>query len=87
MKLKMEKETELFTTSDTKSSAYLLTEGVSIVKIIKSDPQRVLFCFPNSAVVKKLLQEYWTNKASANPRLLFDNLDYLKDLIHRDYEI
>ncbi|KKQ92222.1 MAG: hypothetical protein UT17_C0003G0245 [Candidatus Woesebacteria bacterium GW2011_GWB1_39_10] len=83
----MEKQTELFKTSDIKSSAYLLTEGISIVKIIKSDPQKVHFCFPNTPEVKNLLQRYWTNRASANPRLLFDNFDYLKGLIHRDYEI
>ncbi len=37
--------------------------------------------------LRKALQDYWTNQASVNPRLLFDNFDYLKDLLHRDYEV
>lgn len=83
----MENQTELFKTTDTKSSAYLLTAGISIVKVIKDNSQRFTFCFPDTKNVKELLQKYWTNKAMVNPRSLFENLDYLKDLIHRDYEI
>lgn len=83
----MENQIELFQTSDTKTSAYLLTAGLSLSKIIKSDPRRVIFCFIQSEELKKLLQLYWTNRAQVNPRSLFDNLDYLKDLIHRDYDV
>lgn len=83
----MESQTELLKNSDTKTSAFLLTEGIPLVKIIKNDPRKVIFCFPNTNKVKELLSRYWTNKATSNPRLLFDNVDYLMDLIHRDYEI
>lgn len=83
----MENQTELFKTTDIKSSAYLLTKGLSIVKIIKTDPQKIVFCFPDSNQSKELLQEYWTNKGLVNPRSLFDNFDYLKNLIHGSYEI
>jgi hypothetical protein len=85
--MNMENQTELFKTTDIKSSAYLLTEGLSIVKIIKSDPQKIVFCFSDTDQAKELLQQYWTNKALVNPRSLFENFDYLKDLIHRDYEV
>jgi len=83
----MENQIELFKTTDIKSSAYLVTKGLSIVKIIKTDPRRIIFCFPDTSELKKLLQEYWTNQALVNPRLLLENLDYCKDLVHRDYEI
>ena len=87
LKKNMENQIELFKTTDIKSSAYLLTKGISIVKIIKTDPRKIIFCFQDSTNLKELLQQYWTNRASVNPRLLFDNFDYLKDLIHRDYEV
>lgn len=83
----MENNIELFTTSDTKTSAYLLTCDISLIKIIKDNPHKIIFAFEQNGNVKKLLQEYWTNKARVNPRKLFDNLEYLKDLIHRDYDI
>jgi hypothetical protein len=83
----MENQTELFKTSDIKSSAYLLCGGLTITKIIKSDAQKVVFCFSDSEKAKKLLQKYWTNEAPVNARTLFENFDYLKGLIHRDYEI
>jgi hypothetical protein len=83
----MENQTELFKTSDIKSSAYLLCEGLSITKIIKGDAQKIVFCFSDLEKAKELLQKYWTNKALINPRSLFENFDYLKGLIHRDYEI
>lgn len=83
----MKNQTELFQTSDIKSSAYLLCKGLAITKIIKGDTQKVVFCFSGPEKVKELLQEYWTNKASVNPHSLFENFDYLKGLIHKDYEI
>lgn len=83
----MENQIELFKTTDIKSSAYLLTIGVSLIKIIKSDPRKIIFCFTDSTELREALQQYWTNKASVSPRLLFDNFDYLKDLLHRDYEV
>lgn len=83
----MENNIEIFTTSDTKTSAYLLTCDVPLIKLIKDNPRKIIFGFQQTSEVKKFLQDYWTNKAKVNPRKLFDNLDYLKDLIHRDYDL
>ncbi len=83
----MENQIELFTTSDTKTSAYLLTCDIPLVKIVKENPHKIVFGFHQNEDVKRLLQQYWTNQAKVNPRKLFDSLDYLKDLIHRDYDI
>lgn len=83
----MIKQTELFESTDIKSCSYLLSRGVSIVKIITENPQKIIFCFPDTDEVKQFLKEYWTNKGSANPRLLFENFDYLKGLVHRNYQI
>ena len=83
----MENQIDILQTSDIKTSAYLLSAGVSLVRIIKNNPQKIVFCFPQNQEVKRVLQLYWTNKAQVNPRNLFDNFDYLKDLIHRDYDI
>lgn len=83
----MENRTDILQTSDTKTASYLLSVGIPLTKIIKNNPQRIIFCFPQNDDVKRLLQQYWTNKALVNPRALFDQFDYLKDLIHRDYDV
>lgn len=86
LKTNMENQiTELFQTSDIKSSAYLLSEGIPLNKFIADNPRKIVFCFLNTEKVKTLLENFWANQASTNPRLLFEKLDYLKDLIHRDY--
>jgi hypothetical protein len=83
----MENQVDLFKTTDIKSAAFILTTGISMVKIIKTDPRKIIFCFTDTNDLREALQQYWTNRASVNPRLLFDNFDYLKDLLHRDYEV
>ncbi|MFA6446314.1 MAG: DUF5659 domain-containing protein [Candidatus Paceibacterota bacterium] len=83
----MENQTKTLDTSDIRTSCFLLSSGIKILKVIKSNPQKVVFCFPNNPEIKKLLDDYWNDKATTNPRLLFECLDHLKDLIHRDYEI
>ncbi len=76
-----------FKTSDIKTSSFLLSVGVELLKVIKDEPQKVIFCFADSNEVKEYLNSYWQGKALVNPRTLFEKLNYLKDLIHRDYEI
>lgn len=83
----MEKQIDYHQTTDIKTSAYILSEGISVSKIITDNPEKIIFCFPNTQKVKDLLKRYWTNRASTNPRLLFDNFDYLKGLVHRNYQI
>lgn len=76
----------LLVTSDLKTSAFLLASGVEIFETTK-EQNKLSFCFVNTDKVKQFLKEYWGNSATVNPRLLFEKLDYLKDLIHRDYRI
>lgn len=83
----MENQTKTLDTADTHTASFLLSKGVKLIKVIRDNPQRVIFCFPNNSEVKKLLEDYWNDETTVKPRLLFECLDHLKDLIHRDYEI
>ena len=85
---KMETKTDysnILTTSDIKTSAYLLACGIELFDTTK-EQNKLNFCFVNSDKVKGFLKDYWGGRASVSPRLLFEKLDYLKDLIHRDYK-
>lgn len=77
----------LYQTTDTKCAAYLLTESVPLSSLNKANPRRIVFCFPDNPAVQSLLRRYWANLARVNPRLLFDNYEYLKDLIHQKGDI
>lgn len=83
----MENAIEYLKTADIKTSAYLLVKGIPLVSVQKDDPRKIIFCFVNEEKVRSLLNDFWSGKALVNPRALFEKLDYLKDLIHRDYEI
>lgn len=83
----MENQTEIIKTADTRTASYLICVNIPLIKIIRNNPQRIVFCFPQNEEVKRLLQLYWTNKAQCNPRLLFEKYDYVLDLVHQDYDI
>lgn len=83
----MENQTDYYQTTDIKTSAFILSEGISISKILTANPQKIIFCFTDTKRLKELLKKYWANKALTNPRLLFENFDYLKGLVHRNYQI
>lgn len=83
----MENQTNIFKTSDIKISAFLLCKDIPLLELDKENIRKIFFCFQNSNEVAKLLNVYWSDQATVNPRLLFEKLDYLKDLIHGNYEI
>lgn len=83
----MEKTTNTFKTTDIRTSAFLLSKNVQLTDVIKDNPRKILFCFPDTILVKTLLKNYWKDQASVNPRVLFESLEQLKDIIHRDYEV
>ena len=76
----------ILTTSDLKTSAYLLCVGIQMFDVTR-EQNRAVFSFVNNDQVREYLKDYWSNNATVNPRLLFEKLDYLKDLIHRDYQV
>lgn len=83
----MQNQVKFLKTADIKISSFLLSKGASLLKLIKDNPQKIIFCFPETNETKSQLKDYWNDQAIVNPRILFEKLDYLKDLIHRDYEI
>ena len=83
----MNNQTDNLQLTDIKVSSYLLSKGIILVSVLKNNPRKVIFCFPNSALVKKLLKDYWSDQTKVSPKSLFDNLDHLKNLIHQSYEI
>lgn len=83
----MENQTDTYQTSDIRISSYLLTAGIPLIRVVKDDPRKIVFCFSPSSKTQSLIQKFWTNQAKCNPRELYDNMDYLKGLIYNDYSI
>ncbi len=83
----MKNQIDIYRTSDTRTSAFLLCNKIPLLSLDSDDPRKIFFCFQNSDEITKLLSTYWSDRAMVNPRLLFEKLDYLKDLIHGNYEI
>ena len=54
----MKKQIDIIRTSDIKISAYLLSQGISLIRTEKDNPQKIIFCFFNTLQVKNLLKDF-----------------------------
>lgn len=78
----MKKEDRYYKTKSLILAAYLLTtQKVSFAGINKTNPREAVFLFENPKQCESLVNEYWLDRASVNPKELNARLSELKDLI------
>lgn len=73
-------ETDIFQTSNLHIAAYLYASGIPFLGITEVE-NRAVFDFHNRIEAEKLIELYYTGRASIDPRELFARLNDLKDLI------
>jgi predicted RNA-binding protein YlxR (DUF448 family) len=71
-----------FETSDFYLSAFLLSKGLKLIKVDKSNPQRALFIFEDREDRQKLVEEFLYSRAKVNPKEFVIAIKELKQLLH-----
>lgn len=82
----MENQLNNFSTSDIKIGSYLLSKGISLIGVDRH-AQKVIFIFEKSNHTSQLIQDYLSDKATVNPRVLFESFTNLKSVIFKEIEI
>jgi hypothetical protein len=80
----MVNENENFNTSDLALAAALVESGHKIERLERSNPRRISFIFENSIALSAVVNEYWYDQLSVNPRSYFDTLKHLKARIYSE---
>lgn len=73
-------ENEYYETKNLNISAYLYTSGLQLATT-KNKGKEIFFVFNSKQIAEELVDKYYSDKASVNPRELFARLNDLKDLI------
>lgn len=76
-----------YLSSDIKIASYLLSKGISLIGVDRPHAKKVIFIFEDSDKIKQLIQDYFSDKASVSPRLLFQSFDNLKSIIFGEVTI
>ena len=73
-------ETDFYETKNLHISAYLYASGLQLVTT-KNQGKEIFFVFTPKLKAEDLVNKYFKDQASINPRELFARLSDLKDLI------
>lgn len=83
----MENQASNFSTSDIRIASYLLSKSISLVGVDRHASRKVIFIFEKSNQTSQLIQDYLSDKATTNPRLLFESFANLKSVIFKEIGI
>lgn len=83
----MKNQINNYSTSDIKIGAYLLCKGVSLIGVDRPNPRKIFFIFEKTDKTHLLIQDYLSDKAVVNPRLLFESFSNLKSVIFKEIDI
>jgi len=83
----MENETSDFSTSDIKVASFLLSKNISLIGVDRSNDRKVIFVFERSSQTNQLIQDFMSDRATVNPRVLFESFANLKSVIFKEIGI
>ncbi len=84
-KIKMSNQfqtTEYKEISDLYVAAFLLASNVELISVNKTDRKRAVFVFNNSEDSENLLADFWSKRASVEPRAFIAAIKEAKELIY-----
>jgi len=70
-----------YATSDLGSAAYLLTIGKKLIRLDRTDPHRILFCFEHDPAIEREVQAYLDGTVRVPPLTLLAHQKTLKTYI------
>ncbi len=76
-----QQETE-YRVSDLYVAAFLLANDAELLSVDKTDRKRAVFVFSNSENSERLLADFWSKRASVEPRAFIAAIKEAKELIY-----
>jgi hypothetical protein len=71
-----------FETKDFYITAFLLTQGLQLSHIDRTNPQRVYFAFADTVGRAKLVEDFLYGRASVEPKSFISSIKEVKQLLH-----
>ena len=76
---------QTYTTFDLGCTAALITAGVELAGLNKSNPKKVQFIFTSeNGEAEQIVDDYFANRLQVHARTYFDNLKMVKNRIYSD---
>lgn len=72
----------MFNTSDLGLASALVSAGIRLSDLDKSNPRRVEFIFEGTDEVLQLVDDYWANNLRVSPLTYFNSMKMLKNRIY-----
>lgn len=73
---------DYFKSADLALVATLVEHDYSPIKLDRSNSHRVAFVFADSEKLQSVIDDYWADGLTVNPRTYFDTLKHLKTRIY-----
>jgi hypothetical protein len=84
----MENKPDSLSISDIHIASFLLSKSVSLIGVDRPNTSRkVFFIFEKSDKTNQLIQDYLSDVATVNPKLLFQSFANLKSVIFKEIGI
>ncbi len=71
-------------TFDLGCSAGIISAGVELVSLEKSNPGKVQFIFLKNKNIEKVVADYWADRLEVKARTYFDNIKMLKNRLYSE---
>lgn len=75
---------EVFATYDLGCSSALISSGLELVSLDKTNPRKVQFIFRRENRIEKVVDDYWADRLEVKARTFFDNIKMLKNRIYSE---
>lgn len=76
-------EEQIFKTRDFYQATILMTEGLPLLSLEKSEDRFVVFCFSDSDFkAENIIEDYWAGKLKIDPKELIRNIKELKNRMY-----
>lgn len=82
MKINDQTTEATYATSDLGIAAVLVSQGHSLIRVDKSNPRRVLFCFLEVTDIEQVTEQFWARKLDVDACTLVENMKLLKGRIY-----
>ncbi|MDD5415930.1 MAG: DUF5659 domain-containing protein [Candidatus Daviesbacteria bacterium] len=71
-----------FELTDFEVATILIIEGFNLLEVDKSNPHKASFIFENNPRIAEVINSYFNDKLSVNPRMLFMESKTLKNRLY-----
>jgi len=73
---------ELFKTYDLGLASALITDTFKLLKLVKDNPKKILFCFQNDLGIEQAVEDYFSCNFQVDAQTYWNNIKSLKNRLY-----